>query len=113
MKFLGILLITPFSKNRQSLCLIIYHFGKKKEKEIKNDFISTEEKAHQLALAELLLAQSEGQPRNLVIANDPRIEKGDIIELSTGVKVYVQNAQRTLVRGQPMPMSISGFKSVV
>lgn len=88
-------------------------FWEEKEKNIRNDFISTEEKAHQLALTELLFAQSQGQPRNFVIANDPRIEKGDIIQLANGVKIFVDTAQRTIVRGQPIPMSISGFKSVV
>lgn len=88
-------------------------FWEEKEKEIKNDFISTEEKAHQLALAELLFAQSEGQPRQVVISNDPRIEKGDVLELSTGVKIFVENATRVIARGQSIPMEISGFKSVV
>lgn len=88
-------------------------FWEEKELNIKNDFISTEEKAHQLALNELLFAQSQGKPRNLVIANDPRIEKGDIIQLSTGVKVFVNTAARTITRGESIPMSISGFKSVV
>lgn len=88
-------------------------FWEEKEKEIKNDFISTEEAAHKLALTELLFAQSEGQPRSLVIANDPRIEKGDILQLANGVKIYVQNASRNITRGEAIPMSIDGFKSVV
>lgn len=88
-------------------------FWEEKELNIRNEFISTEEKAHQIALAELLLAQSKGQPRQLVIANDPRIEKGDIIQLPNGTKIFVENANRTITRGEEISMSISGFKSVV
>lgn len=88
-------------------------FWEEKELEIRNDFISTEEAAHQLALTNLLFEQSKGNPRNLIIANDPRIEKGDIIQLASGVKVFVENASRNIERGKEISMTLTGYKSVV
>lgn len=88
-------------------------FWEEKEKIIKNDFVSTEEASHQIALAELLFEQSKGRPRNLILINDPRIERGDIIQLPSGVRIFVQNISKTIVRGEQIAMSVQGFKSVV
>ena len=87
-------------------------YWEEKQLEIRNEFISTESHAHQLALTELLFEQSLANPRRLVIANDPRIEKGDIIQLSNGVKFYVQGATKQIVRGRPVTMQLEGFRSV-
>ena len=88
-------------------------FWEEKQKEIRNDFISTEEHAHQLALNELLFEQSLGKPRTLVLQNDPRIEKGDILELPTGAKFFVLSAAKTIGRGTTSQLNLTGFKSVV
>jgi hypothetical protein len=88
-------------------------FWEEKQKDIRNDFISTEDHAHQLALNELLFEQSLGHPRAMVVQNDPRIEKGDIIQLANGTKFFVQAASKTITRGGTVQLNLSGFKSVV
>lgn len=88
-------------------------FWEEKQKDIRNDFISTEEHAHQLALNELLFEQSLGHPRAMVVQNDPRIEKGDIIQLANGTKFFVQQASKTITRGGTVQLNLQGFKSVV
>lgn len=88
-------------------------FWEEKEKEIRNEFISTEGHANQLAVNELLFEQSTGHPRTLVLQNDPRIERGDIIQLPTGAKVFVQDCSKTIGRGGASQINIRGFRSVV
>jgi len=88
-------------------------FWEEKQKEIRNDFISTEDHANQLAVNELLYEQSLGKPRTLVLQNDPRIEKGDVIELPTGAKFFVLEASKTITRGGTSQLNLAGFKSVV
>jgi hypothetical protein len=88
-------------------------FWEEKQKDIRNDFISTECHAHQLALNELLFEQSIGHPRSMVIQNDPRIEKGDIIELPNGAKFFVTQASKSMSRGGVFQLNLQGFKSVV
>tara|TARA_R110000772_G_scaffold267971_3_gene393612 strand:- start:43463 stop:45022 length:1560 start_codon:yes stop_codon:yes gene_type:complete len=88
-------------------------FWEEKALDLRNEFISTEEHAHQLALNELLFQQSLGSPRTLVMPNDPRIEKGDILQLPTGAKFFVQSASKTLGRGNNVSMELTGFRSIV
>lgn len=88
-------------------------FWEEKQKDIRNDFISTEQHAHQLALNELLFEQSLGKPRTLIVQNDPRIEKGDILQLPTGAKFFVLDANKTITRGGTSQLNLTGFKSVV
>lgn len=89
------------------------NFWEEKELEIRNEFISTEDHAHQLALNELLFQQSLGSPRELIIQNDPRIERGDILQLPTGAKFFVQAASKTLIRGGASALTLTGFRSIV
>jgi len=99
---------------KQAIAMIdCLQYWEEKELEIRNEFISTEAQAHQLALTELLYHQSLANPRKLVIQDDPRIEKGDIIELSNGIKFYVENATKTIGRGGAITMQLDGFRSVV
>jgi hypothetical protein len=88
-------------------------FWEEKQKDIRNDFISTEDHAHQLALNELLYEQSLGHPRTMVVQNDPRIEKGDIIQLANGCKFFVTQASKSMSRGGSFQLNLQGFKSVV
>ena len=88
-------------------------FWEEKQKDIRNDFISTEDHAHSLALNELLFEQSLGHPRAMVLQNDPRIEKGDILQLANGTKFFVQAASKTITRGGTVQLNLQGFKSVV
>jgi hypothetical protein len=88
-------------------------FWEEKELNIRNDFISTEEHAHSLALQELLFEQSKLNPRNIKIQYDPRIERGDILELPGPVKFFVLDAQRNLDRGSDPVMSLGGVRTSV
>jgi hypothetical protein len=88
-------------------------FWEEKQMDIRNEFISTEDHAHQLALNELLFQKSLGQPRTLVLQNDPRIEKGDILQLPSGAKFFVQQASKTIGRSGNVQLSLKGFRSVV
>jgi hypothetical protein len=88
-------------------------FWEEKQKDIRNDFISTEDHAHQLALNELLYEQSLGHPRAMVLQNDPRIEKGDILQLANGTKFFVTGATKSITRGGTVQLNLQGFKSVV
>jgi hypothetical protein len=99
---------------KQAICMLDnIKFWEEKIKEIRNDFISTESHAEQLALNELLFEQSTSKPRTMVIQNDPRVERGDIIQLPNGAKFFVQNASKSLGRGGNVAMELTGFRSVV
>ncbi len=88
-------------------------FWEETQLDIRNDFISTEEHAHSLALQELLFEQSKLNPRNLVIQYDPRIERGDILELPGPVKFFVLDSTRALERGVDQSTSLAGVRTSV
>ena len=90
-------------------------FWEEREKQIRNDFISTEEQALPLVENQLHYEVMREQPRTLLMRYDPRYEPGDIIELSSTVRVYVDQMQRTLTRGSAdtNKMTIQGFKTVL
>ena len=99
---------------KKAICLCDnLQFYEEKEMELRNEFISTVPHAEQLALNELLFQKSLGQPRSLVLQNDPRIEKGDILQLPTGAKFFVQEAAKTFTRGGRSEIVLRGFRSVV
>ena len=85
-------------------------FWEEKQLDIRNEFISTAEVAHQLAVTELLYHQSSTRPRTITVANDLRIEKGDIIQLPSGVRFFVLTARKRLERGVSPTMSLNGFR---
>lgn len=87
-------------------------FWEETQLDIRNDFISKDAFAHQLALTELLYHQSAARPRNIIITNDLRIERGDIIKLPNGVKFYVLEASKILSRGSSPSMSLTGFRVI-
>lgn len=88
-------------------------FWEEKELNIRNDFISTESRAHELALNELFYNISLGSPRTLVVANDPRYEPGDILELPGGVKFFIQKASKRIRRGQFSALTLQGFRTII
>jgi hypothetical protein len=99
---------------KKAICLCDnLQFYEEKELEIRNEFISTVAHAEQLALNELLFQKSLGQPRTLILQNDPRIERGDILQLPTGAKFFVQQASKTFTRGGRSEIVLRGFRSVV
>jgi hypothetical protein len=90
-------------------------FWQEREKEIRNDFISSEAQAKPLVLTQLHYEVMKEQPRSLVLRYDPRIEEGDIIQLSNTVRVYVGSIKRSLRRGSadPLLMNVEGWKTVL
>jgi hypothetical protein len=88
-------------------------FWEEHELEIRNEFISTAEHAHSLALQELLFEQSKLNPRNMVIQYDPRIEKGDILGIPGNLKFFVLGASRSLERGGSQATSLGGVRTSV
>ena len=88
-------------------------FWEEKQLDIRNEFISTAEHAHSLALQELLFEQSKLNPRNLSIRYDPRIERGDILEIPGPLKFFVLDAARELERGKNQSTSLAGVRTSV
>jgi len=90
-------------------------FWEEREKEIRNDFISTLEQAQPLAINELHYEVMKENPRTLMLRYDPRIEPGDIIQLSSTVRVYVESITRSLVRNsaEVQTMTIQGWRTVL
>jgi hypothetical protein len=99
---------------RRSIALIDnILFWEEHELEIRNEFISTAEHAHSLALQELLFEQSKLNPRNIIIQYDPRIEKGDILGIPGDLKFLVLGATRSLERGGAQATSLGGVRTSV
>ena len=90
-------------------------FWQEREKEIRNDFISSPEQAQPLVLTQLHYEVMKEQPRTLTMRYDPRIEPGDIIELSSTVRVYVEDIKRGMRRGtvDPLVMTVNGYRTVL
>lgn len=90
-------------------------FWQEREKEIRNDFISTLAQAQPLAVNELHFEVMKENPRNLLLRYDPRIEIGDVIQLSSTVKVWVENISRPLTRNsvEVATMSVTGYRTVI
>ena len=52
-------------------------------------------------------------PRNLLVQYDPRIERGDIIELPGTVKFFVLDSTRALERGGEQATALAGVRTSV
>jgi hypothetical protein len=78
--------------------------------EIKNDFIGSHERADAVAVCELTWQQSLGNPRRIVITNDPSLEIGDIIALPDGRKFCITNMSKTIRRGEVPLLNLDCFK---
>lgn len=90
-------------------------FWEEREKEIRNDFISTPEQAQALAVNELHYEVMKERPRSILLRYDPRLEPGDIIQLSNGVKIWIESVTRTIQRNSNdvQTMSVTGYRTVV
>lgn len=88
-------------------------FWEEKELNIRNDFVSTQARADEFAVTELLYNISLGAPRTLVVQNDVRYEPGDILELPGGVKFFIQKAAKRIRRGQVGAITLTGFRTII
>lgn len=89
-------------------------FWQEREREVRNDFISTLAQAQPLAVSTLHFEVMKEQPRQLLLRYDPRLEPGDILQLSSTVKVWIENIARTLTRNSVdvSTMAVSGYRTV-
>ncbi len=90
-------------------------FWEEREKEIRNDFISALDQAQPLAVNELHFEVMKEQPRALLLRYDPRIEPGDIIQLSSQVKIWVESVSRLVSQdsSEVATMTVTGYRTVV
>lgn len=79
--------------------------------EIENDFVMDETQAQAFAVRELLYQVREASVFTVSIVDDPRIEKGDIIELEDGERIYVLDYRRDLTSGAEALLEVQGFRA--
>lgn len=80
-----------------------------KLEEVQNDLIPNDQVATSLAVNELLYRSRENQKAGLVLADDLRIERGDVIGLPDGRRFFTTGYQRELTRGAAAELSLEGF----
>ncbi len=78
--------------------------------EIENDFVMDESGAQAFAIRELVRSAHEASSYNVRIVDDPRIERGDILELNDGSRLYVTDYSRDLTQGAAAVLDIQGFR---
>ena len=78
--------------------------------DLKNDFIGTHDQADIIAMTELIWQKCQGAPRKIAVADDPRLEIGDIIGLPDGRKVVITGMSKTIKRGEVSTLVLDGSK---
>lgn len=76
---------------------------------IESGLVPNEEVARTLAAIELLYRSKSASKISLVIADDPRVEPGDIFSLPNGRRVYATGYSRDLARGSEALLTVEGF----
>lgn len=79
--------------------------------DIENDFVMTEAQAQAFAARELIYRARSANTYKITIVDDPRIERGDIVELYDGSRLYVLDYSRDLTYGAPANLEITGFRA--
>jgi hypothetical protein len=87
-------------------------YWEENEKEIKNDFIGTQEQADKVAVTELVWEKVQSMPRRVVMEDDPALEPGDIIVLPDGRRIVITGLQKKIKRGEVPALTIEGCKVV-
>lgn len=80
------------------------------EEEITSDFAVNEEHAQAFAVRELLYRSLAAHSWNVEIVDNPLIERGDILRLPDGSRLYVTGYSRDLSHGAPAVLSVKGFR---
>lgn len=80
------------------------------EETINSDFMANESHAQTVAIRELLYRSLSAQTWNAEIIDMPIIERGDILALADGSRLYVTDFTRDLSPGAPAVLSIRGFR---
>lgn len=79
--------------------------------DIGNDFVMNEAQAQAFAARELIYRARSATTYKVTMVDDPRLERGDIVELYDGSRVYVLDYARDLSRGGPATLEITGFQA--
>ncbi len=82
-----------------------------KPMEIENDFVMNEDQAQAFAIRELTYEHRSATSYSVQIVDDTRIERGDIIELKDGSRVYVTGFARDLSHGSSAVLDVQGFRA--
>lgn len=80
------------------------------EETLTSDFIMNEAHAQAMAVRELLYRSMSAHSWNVDIVDNPLIEKGDILRLADGSRLYVSDYSRDLSHGAPAVLSVKGFR---
>ncbi len=78
--------------------------------DVESDFIVNEEHAKAVAIRELIYQARAANKWSVTMADDPRIEYGDILEFTDGSQLFVEDFKRSLERGSTATLEISGFQ---
>ncbi len=78
--------------------------------DIKNDFIGTHDQSDIIAMTELTWQKCLSMPRKVSVADDPRLEPGDIIGLPDGRKLVITALSKSIKRGETPTLLIEGCK---
>lgn len=78
--------------------------------EIENDFVMNADQAQSFAIRELSHQYRSSFSYSAVIVDDTRVERGDIIELSDGSRLYVTDYSRDLSHGAAALLNVHGFR---
>lgn len=76
---------------------------------LRNDFVPNEAHAGALATNELIYRAKAAATGGLVVADDLRYEKGDIVACPNGLSFYVVTFKRDLNRGAKPVLTLGGF----
>ncbi|MNG09144.1 hypothetical protein D3C84_925480 [compost metagenome] len=80
------------------------------EETIDSDFVMNEGHAQQIAVRELLYRSLSATTWNVDIIDHPALERGDILQLPDGSRLYVLSFSRDLTRGSAAMLSVQGFR---
>ncbi|MNF94082.1 hypothetical protein D3C84_767810 [compost metagenome] len=75
-----------------------------------SDFVMNEAHAQAMAVRELLYRSLSAHSWNVDIVDRPEIEKGDILRLADGSRLYVNGFSRDLSHGAPAVLSVKGLR---
>jgi hypothetical protein len=85
-------------------------YWEENELEIKNDFIGSFDQADAVAVTELIFQKSMGELRRLVLDDDLALEPGDIVQVPDGRRIFIQNMNKQVRRGELPVLTVDGFK---
>lgn len=82
------------------------------QKEIKNDWINSQEHLLDIAMIELLFEAAQGKPRDVTVVDDYSLEIGDIVQIPLGtnpLRIWIDSLRRTLTRDEVPMLQLSGY----